>query len=154
MSQATIIWLVVAVVMAIVEASTVQLVSIWFAIGAVAGCITSIYTESLTIQLIVFAVVSALALVITRPLVKRIKVKKAEATNSDRYIGKTGVVIETIDNTVPKGLVKVDNATWSARSVDGKPIVAGTSVTVAAIEGVKLMVLPSPRGEGVTNGDG
>ncbi len=140
MSQVTVIWLVVAVVMAIVEASTVQLVSIWFAIGAAAGCITSIFTDSLTIQLIVFAVVSALALVITRPLVKRIKVKKAEATNSDRYIGKTGVVIETIDNAAAKGLVKVGGATWSARSLDGEPIEKGASVTVAAIEGVKLMV--------------
>ena len=136
----TLWWVIAIIVLLIIEGVTSGLVTIWFAIGAVAGCITSIFTESLTIQLIVFAVVSALALVITRPLVKRIKVKKAEATNSDRYIGKTGVVIETIDNTIPKGLVKVDNATWSARSVDGKPIVAGTSVTVAAIEGVKLMV--------------
>ena len=140
MSQVTIIWLVAAVVMAIIEASTVQLVSIWFAIGAVAGCITSLFTESIPIQLIVFAAVSALALIVTRPLVKRIKVKRAEATNADRYIGKTGVVIETIDNAAAKGLVKVGNTTWSARSLDGKPIEKGASVIVAAIEGVKLMV--------------
>ena len=143
MSQVTIIWLVVAVIMAIIEASTVQLVSIWFAVGAVAGCITSLFTENLSIQLIVFAVVSALALIITRPLVKRIKVKKAEATNADRTIGKTGVVIETIDNAAAKGLIKVGNTTWSARSVDGKSIEKGASVTVAAIEGVKLMVKES-----------
>lgn len=140
MSQVTIIWLVAAVVMAIIEASTVQLVSIWFAIGAVAGCITSLFTESIPIQLIVFAAVSALALIVTRPLVKRIKVKRAEATNADRYIGKTGVVIDTIDNAAAKGLVKVGNTTWSARSLDGKPIEKGASVIVAAIEGVKLMV--------------
>ena len=140
MSQAVIIWLVVAVIMAVVEAFTVQLVSVWFAVGAAAGCITAIFTDNVSIQLIVFVAVSLVAMLITRPLVKRIKVKKAEATNSDKYIGKTAVVIEAIDNAAAKGQVKVGSTTWSARSVDGKQIEAGASVTVVAIEGVKLMV--------------
>lgn len=140
MDKMTIIWLVLAVVMAVVEASTVQLVSVWFAVGAVAGCITSLLTDSVPIQIIVFAVVTALALLITRPMVKRMKVKKAEATNSDRYIGKTGVVLQAIDNAAAKGLVRVGSTTWTARSQDGQPIEEGASVTVCAIEGVKLIV--------------
>ena len=140
MDSMTIIWLVVAVVMAIVEAVTVQLVSVWFAVGAVAGCITSLITPSVSIQLIVFAVVSALALFITRPLVKHIKVKKAEATNSDRLIGQEAVVIEAIDNNAAKGMVRVGMSKWTARSADDKPIEKGASVTVTAIEGVKLIV--------------
>ena len=147
MEQITIIWLAVAVVMAVIEAVTVQLVSIWFAIGAVAGCITSLFTPSLTIQLIVFAVVSALALIITRPVVKRIKVKKAEPTNSDKYIGRNAVVIETIDNASAKGQVKVGSSVWTARSQDGSPIKEGTSVTVTAIEGVKLIVQTKQQGQ-------
>jgi len=140
MDSMTIIWLVIAVVMAVVEAVTVQLVSVWFAIGAAAGCITSLITDSIPIQLIVFAAVTAIALAVTRPLVKRIKVKKAEATNSDRYIGKQGVVTQAIDNSAAKGLVKVGSSVWTARSQDGKPIKEGVSVTVIAIEGVKLIV--------------
>ena len=142
MDSITIIWLIVAIVMAVVEAATVQLVSIWFAIGAVAGCITSLITPSIPIQLIVFAVVSALALLITRPVVKRIKVKKAEATNSDRYIGQEAVVIEAIDNNAAKGMVRVGATKWTARSADGSPIEEGATVTVTAIEGVKLIVKP------------
>lgn len=140
MDSITIIWLIVAVVMAVVEAATVQLVSVWFAIGAVAGCVTSLITPSIPIQLIVFAVVSAFALVITRPLVKRIKVKKAEATNSDRYIGQEAVVIQAIDNNAAKGMVRVGTTKWTARSADGSPIEEGATVTVTAIEGVKLIV--------------
>ncbi len=140
MDTVTLIWLIVAFVMATFEAVTVQLVSIWFAIGAVAGCITSLITGNLTIQLVVFAVVSALALLITRPIVKHIKVKKAEATNADRYLGKSAVVTEAIDNAAATGLVRVDSSVWTARSFDGKPIEEGASVTVAAIEGVKLIV--------------
>ena len=140
MDKMTIIWLILAVVMAIVEAFTVQLVSIWFAIGAGAACITSLITDNLIIQIVVFVVVSAIALAVTRPLVKKIRQKKAEPTNSDRYIGKTAVVITAIDNEKTKGMVKVDNEKWTARSATGAPIEEGAAVTVTAIQGVKLMV--------------
>ena len=119
MNTMTIIWLVLAVVMAVVEGMTVQLVSIWFCIGAVAACITSLFTDSILIQGVVFVVVSAIALLVTRPLVKRLKRRGAEPTNADRYIGKTAVVVERIDNENATGLVKVDNQKWTERSVDG-----------------------------------
>ena len=142
MDKMTIIWLVIAVVAAVVEASTVQLVSVWFAVGGLAACIASLFTGSIPIQIAVFAGVTALALLITRPLVKRIKVKKAVATNSDKYIGKEGVVTQAIDNNAAKGQVKVGSSVWTARSLDGKPIEEGALVTVTAIEGVKLIVKP------------
>ena len=142
MDKMTIIWLVIAVVMAVVEASTVQLVSVWFAVGAVAACITSLFTQSIPIQIVVFAAVTALALVITRPLVKKMKVKKAEATNSDKYIGREGVVTQAIDNNAAKGQVKIGSSVWTARSQNGQPVEEGALVTVTAIEGVKVIVKP------------
>ena len=140
MSTMTIIWLVIAVVMGVTEACTVQLVSVWFAIGSAAACITSLFTDQIYIQVIVFVVVTAIALAVTRPLVKRLKRKRPEATNADRYIGKSAVVVEAIDNDHAKGLVKVDNEKWTARSVDGQLIEPGDRVVVTAIEGVKLIV--------------
>lgn len=143
MQTMTIVWLALAVVMAVVEAITVQLVSIWFVAGAVAACITSLITDNIIIQAIVFIVVTAVALIVTRPIVKRMKEKKPEPTNADRYIGKTAVVVQPIDNEKAQGLVLVDNQKWTARSADGAPIPEGTKVTVAAIEGVKLIVEPA-----------
>jgi membrane protein implicated in regulation of membrane protease activity len=140
MSTATIIWLIIAIAMGVLEACTVQLVSLWFAIGGAAACITSLFTDKLYIQLIVFVVVTAVALVATRPIVKRMKQKRPEATNADRYIGKHAVVLEAIDNDHAKGLAKVDNEKWTARSADGQPIEKGARVIVTAIEGVKLIV--------------
>ena len=142
MSTMTIIWLVIAVVMGVTEACTVQLVSVWFAIGSAAACITSLFTDQIYIQVIVFVVVTAIALAVTRPLVKKLKRKRPEATNADRYIGKSAVVVEAIDNDHAKGLVKVDNEKWTARSVDGQLIEPGDRVVVTAIEGVKLIVEP------------
>ena len=140
MSGMTIFWLIFTVVMAVLEGVTVQLVSVWFAIGGLEACITSLFTDQIYIQVIVFVVVTAIALAVTRPLVKKLKRKRPEATNADRYIGKSAVVVEAIDNDHAKGLVKVDNEKWTARSLDGAVIPEGTSVTVEAIEGVKLLV--------------
>ena len=136
----TVFWLVLAVALALLELFTVQLVSIWFTVGAAAACVTSLLTDNIVIQVLVFAVVTAIALAVTRPFVKKMKQKGSEATNADRYIGKTGIVLSEIDNDHAKGMVKVDNEKWTARSVSGAIIPQGASVTVTAIEGVKLMV--------------
>lgn len=140
MDKMTIIWLAVAVVMALLEAGTVQLVSVWFALGAVAACITSIFTDNLIIQIVVFVAVTVVALAVTRPLVKKIRRRGSEPTNADRYIGKTGIVVTEIDNDKAHGMVKVDNEKWTARSADGSIIPEGEAVTVTAIQGVKLIV--------------
>ena len=140
MQTMTIIWLVLAVVMAAVEAFTVQLVSIWFVAGAVAACITSLITDNIIIQAAVFVAVTAIALIVTRPIVKKLRSKKPEPTNADRYIGKTAVVLQPIDNEKAQGMALVDNQKWTARSDDGKPIPEGEHVIVTAIEGVKLIV--------------
>ncbi|MEF2885823.1 MAG: NfeD family protein, partial [Ruminococcus sp.] len=82
------IWIGFAIVMAVCEASTTQLVSLWFVLGAVAAAISTIFTPSIFIQLVVFLVVSALSLAITRPLVKRLrKHRSTVSTNADRLIG-------------------------------------------------------------------
>ena len=140
MNSMTIIWLVALIVLAVLEGITVQLVSIWFAIGAAAACVTSLITDNIIIQIAVFIAVSAIVLAATRPLVKKMRKKGIEHTNADRYVGKIAVVIQAIDNNKAEGLVKVDNQKWTARSANGDPIPEGTEVTVTAIEGVKLMV--------------
>lgn len=140
MEPMTIFWLILAVVMAVLEGVTVQLVSIWFCIGGAAACVTSLFTDNIIIQAAVFVVVSGIALAVTRPLVRKMKRRGSEPTNADRYIGKTAVVVTAIDNEKAQGMVKVDNDKWTARSQSGEPIAEGTSVTVEAIEGVKLIV--------------
>ncbi|WP_316608269.1 NfeD family protein [uncultured Ruminococcus sp.] len=140
MSSMTIFWLVLAIVMAVLEAATVQLVSIWFCVGAIGACISSLMTDSIVIQAAVFIVVSGLALIATRPLVKKMKNRASQPTNADRYVGKSAIVIQSIDNEKAEGMVKVDNQKWTARSATGMPIPEGERVIVTAIEGVKLIV--------------
>lgn len=136
----SIFWLVLAVVMGVIEATTVQLVSIWFAVGAVGGCITSLITDNIWIQITVAVVVTLITLVATRPFAKRVINTKKTHTNSDRNIGKTGVVIMDIDNIESTGQVKVDSSVWSAKSVDDSVIKKDSKVIVKKIEGAKLVV--------------
>ena len=77
------IWIGFAIVMAICEAATTQLVSIWFVVGAVAAAVTTIFTPNIFIQLIVFLAFSAAALLITSPIAKRLKNKTNTVTTDE-----------------------------------------------------------------------
>ena len=67
----TLIWTIVLVIAVIVEAITIDLVSIWFGIGAVGALVCDWLGISETIQVIVFAVISIICILITRPLAKK-----------------------------------------------------------------------------------
>lgn len=137
------IWIALLAVFIIIEAATVQLLTVWFAVGSLAALITTFITDNILVQIIVFVVVSAIALAITRPLVKKMTKAQKQPTNADMYIGKEAIVTEDINNLEAKGLVKVGGSIWTARTeVDNYTIPVGSHVTVIKIEGVKLIVRP------------
>ena len=134
------VWLGAAVVFGVVEALTAGLVSIWFVAGSAAALIGAFLGAGLGVQVALFLVVTAAALAVTRPLVRRYTAGKAVPTNLDRVLGDSGKVTETIDNENSTGAVYVDGKTWTARSADGSVIPAGTVVEILRMEGVKLFV--------------
>lgn len=135
-----IFWIVLLVVLIIIEAVTAQLVTIWFAAGAAAALVAELCGLNQWLQWIIFIAVSAVALIATRPLVRKVTNRNVQPTNADRYIGQTAVVTEEIDNVKGKGQVHVNGITWSARSSDGTVYEKDECVTVEKIDGVKLIV--------------
>ncbi len=135
-----IFWIVLLVVLIIVEAVTAQLVTIWFAAGAAAALIAELCGLQQWLQWVIFIAVSAVTLIATRPLVRKVTNKTVQPTNADRCIGQTAVVTEDIDNVEGKGQVHVNGVTWTARSSDGSVFRKDERVTVEKIEGVKLIV--------------
>ena len=136
------VWLGILVTAVILEIVTPQMVSIWFALGALVSFFVALAgVEQLWIQIVVFVAVSAVAVAVTRPLVKKIVEKNAEPTNADMVIGMTGVVTEKIDNFAPSGLVKVNGAIWTARASDDSVIEENEKVIIKEIRGVKLLVI-------------
>ncbi len=135
-----IVWAGLIILFAVIEGMTVQLVSIWFVIGSVAGLICSLLKAPVWLQITVAVAVSIIALIITRPIIKKHITPKITPTNADRVIGKVGIVEEDIDNTKAVGLVSVDGQIWSARAQDGELIAKGEQVDVLKIEGAKIIV--------------
>ena len=134
------LWLGAMVLFGAVEAATAGLISIWFVAGSAAALIGALLGAGLGVQVALFVAVSALALAVTRPLVRRYASGRAVPTNLDRVLGQTGKVTETVDNENSTGAVYVDGKTWTARSADGAVIPAGSRVEVLRMEGVKLFV--------------
>lgn len=135
-----VIWAVILIGFLIIEGATAQLVTIWFAAGALAALVTAALHGKLWLQFVIFIAVSVVALLVTRPLVKKITDKKQSRLNADNCIGKTAVVTETIDNIQATGAVKVNGILWTARSSDDSVIEEGKTVTIEKIEGVKVIV--------------
>mgnify|MGYP001071834172 FL=1 len=136
----TIFWLAAFIVFAIGEAVTVGLVSVWFAVGALAAMFATAFGAGLWLQIAVFLGVSALALALFKPLSSKFLKPRISATNADRVIGAQALVTETIDNAQAQGQERVKGQVWSARSDQDVVIPAGRDVKVLRIEGVKVIV--------------
>ncbi len=141
MTTEVIFWIVALVVFVVVEAVTVGLASIWFALGALAALICAALHAPIWLQVLWLLVIAVVTLLLTRPLVKKYVKGHAVATNADRNIGRTAIVTERIDDVAGTGGVKLDGLVWSARSADGESVVEeGRQVVVREIQGVKLLV--------------
>lgn len=138
----TVIWIAVLIGGVAIEVATLNLVSIWFAVGGLAAFIALSLGASFLVQLIVFAVVSAVMLCLIRPLTTDILKPKGAKTNADRIIGETAIVTEQISNASNKGQIKISGQIWSAKSDDGNVINEGETVKIIAISGVKAIVQP------------
>jgi len=134
-----IVWLVLFVGSVILEAISFQLFSIWFAVGAVVALIAGLLGAPWPLQLVIFVVITGASLAATRPLAKKLNARHTP-TNSDRYVGQPGVVLEKIDNVKGTGQVKVMGQVWTARTKDNSEIAKGANVRTVALEGVKLYV--------------
>ncbi|MGN0456124.1 MAG: NfeD family protein [Acutalibacteraceae bacterium] len=134
------VWIGLALFALLVEAGTSQLISIWFSLGAIGGAISCIFTDNIVIQLFVFITVTTLSLVLTRPIVKKLKLKGAAVkTNLDRVIGCEATLTKDITRDCD-GELKVLGDYWLAVSRDGNEIKSGTRVKVLEIKGTKLIV--------------
>ena len=137
--SSTYYWLILAVVLAVVEINTSTLVCIWFVVGSAFAFATSFLTDSVTVQMMVFSLVSGICLAVTRPLAKKVLGRKPVPTNADMLIGRICIVTEDI---LPdrKGRVKAEGLNWLAECET--PVEKGRKAKVTAIKGATLVVTP------------
>ena len=133
------IWIIAAVVFSILEAITLGLTSLWFALAAIVALIAALLGAPFFVQVILFGVASVLFLIVTKPLAKDLLKIGGERTNIDALIGERGIVTSEI-LPFSMGQVKVKGQIWSALTEDGEPLGVNETVFVQSIEGVKLIV--------------
>jgi membrane protein implicated in regulation of membrane protease activity len=133
------IWVALTVIFAIIEAFTLGLTTIWFALAAFIMVFLSFLPIPLVFQLMIFLALSAVFLFYTRPItIKKFKTGKVK-TNVDSLAGKSALVIKKIGE-FDRGEIKLEGKIWSACSHDGSVINEGTKCEVVRIEGVKAIV--------------
>ena len=135
-------WLIASGVFFIGEIITVGFLLFWFGIASLISMVVSFFTSNLVIQMVVFLVSSVILILATKPFVKKFMNKKNIATNAYSLIGKTGLVIQEIDNVKGIGQIKVGGEVWSAQSEDNSVIPVNTEIELTKIDGVKAIVKP------------
>ncbi|NLZ61396.1 MAG: NfeD family protein [Acholeplasmataceae bacterium] len=132
------IWFAIIILAGVIEASTMDLSSVWFSAGAFVALIIAIFfPEQYIVQIVVFLIVSLLLLLGLRPLFKKYIRKNEIKTNADKLIGKVAICTKTIPDG-ERGEVKIDGKIWTA--IANEAIEINTRVEVLAIDGVKLVV--------------
>lgn len=134
-------WIVLILACIVIEALTLGLTTIWFAIGAVVALIANTIGIGFNIQLIIFLITSIVCLIFTRPIaIKNLKVGKVR-TNIDSLIGECFKVESTINNINNEGTVNVRGQIWEARSSNNDELIEKNEIVcVKEIIGVKLIV--------------
>lgn len=135
-------WIVLALIFITAEIFTAGFFLICFGVGAAGAGLAGFFGASVEWQFAIFVLLSALTLVLLRPLANRVSNPNTYVVGIDRVLGKEGVVLETIDPMSGRGVVRINSEHWSAESTEGRPIVAGSQVLVVAVQGTHLKVRP------------
>ena len=136
----TVLWLIVVAVMLVIEIFTMGLTTIWFSIGAVAAAVASGLSAPVWLQIVLFAAVSVLVMLLVRPFAMKVMDSGKMKTHLDEIAGQKVRVLEEINNSEGTGKVMYRGVEWMARSVDDAVMTKDSIVTVQSISGVKLMV--------------
>ena len=142
-SNLWLIWVIISIVCLILELSSGDFFILCFAIGAAVAAIIAGCGLSLTWQIILFAIISILSLLLVRPaLIKKLhKPNRERLSNAEAMVGQEGRVSETIE-AGGYGRVAIDGDDWKALSADGSAIAKDTRVRVTRMDSIILTVEP------------
>ena len=139
---AWVVWIGLIVLFSVIEASTVNLVTIWFIIGSLVAMAASLLGASVWLQITLCLVIAAALLLCLRPFVRKYVTPKRTATNLDMILGREAYIHDPVDNLRGTGSLKLDGKEWTVRSITNENLPEGTLVKIVKLEGVKLFVAP------------
>ena len=140
-------WVIVFFVAVIIESLEPQLVSVWFAGGAlVALLFATLFQVDLGWQLLVFTLTSVVLLFLTRPFVRKVSTSPTVATNADALIGKE-ILIEKGFGPKQSGMGLQGDVHWKLIAKGDVSFKSGEFAIVQEINGNKLTVIKKKEGK-------
>jgi len=135
-------WVSAALILAAAELISLDFVLLMLAVGAGAGAVAAALGGSTAIALVAAIVVAVAMLGAVRPsMVKRMHGGTELTTGHDALVGRTGLVVHTVDGRT--GQIRLAGEIWTARSFDpGLSIDPGAEVEVFEIDGATAVVYP------------
>lgn len=141
--DAWVVWLALAIIMLLVESTTISLVPIWFACGSLVAVVLDWFGLSVGVQVAAMLASSAMLLSVSMFVIRpRLHQSGESAIPSTEFLGQEGIVVDRIDPSSGVGLIFLCGQTWSAGSESGDVIEKDTHVRVIMIRGQKAIVRP------------
>jgi membrane protein implicated in regulation of membrane protease activity len=142
-----IVWVVVFFVAVIIESLEPQLVSLWFAGGAlVALLFATVFQVNFVWQALLFTLTSVILLVLTRPFVKKVTTYPTVPTNADALIGKE-ILVEKSFGPKQSGMGLQGDVHWKLIAKGDVSFKSGEFAIVQEINGNKLTVIKKKEGK-------
>jgi len=137
-------WIALAVILGVVEVTTLDLVFGMLAVGAFVGALVAVPGAPVVVQALVAMGVALAMLLVVRPIALRhLRQPSAAArTGVAALIGRQAVTLTPVDGA--GGQIKLAGEVWSARSFDAHvTIAAGRTVDIVEIDGATAVVYES-----------
>ncbi len=142
------LWMILAAILVVGEVFTAGFFLLWFGIGAAVAGVLALVGLSAVWQWGSFVVISGVLFAVSRRFAERFSRPQPPGVGADRLRGKTGIVVEDVDNINNTGRVRVDKEEWRAESAWGLTIAMGTRVKVVRLDGAHMVVTAIKGEEG------
>ena len=135
-------WLAFAAALLIIEILAPMTFFLWMSVAAaIVGLTLMLFDISWEVQILMFSVLSVVAILLSRMYLKRHPIHTEDATlnrRGEQHIGRTYTLETDIINGV--GKARVGDSLWR---VEGSDAPAGSKVTVERVHGNSLVVKPA-----------
>lgn len=140
------VWTIGAVVMSLAEIATAGFFLLPFGVGMAAAAVLAWLDVNLLSQWLAFFGGTALAFAVVQRFLKTQDLAPQPQVGANRWAGRIGVVLETVDRHENVGMVRIGGEEWRA-TTEGPPIGAGATVKVNGVRGTRLIVEPRLEAE-------
>jgi len=135
-------WIVFGVILMVIEILPPTFFIFWFGLGSLAAAVVAYFHENTLLELLTFVIVSAILVLSTRRLAKKLSGEQIRSINVDDIVGKEALVIERVDNKAgTAGVVKVNGDMWRAVSFDDNiTFEKGELAVIEKVEGAHVVI--------------